>query len=43
MRLFICTAFFVLAVSALHAGPHTVQKGETIDDIAALYGITPDS
>ena len=42
MRFLLFPLLFFLTLTA-YAGPHTIQRGETFEDIALLYGIPVDS
>lgn len=42
MRFILFPLLFFLTLTA-YAGPHTIQRGETFEDIALLYGIPVDS
>ena len=42
MRILYCFWAFFCALS-VYAGPHTLQKGETLADVAKLYDISLDS
>lgn len=40
---FIRYIFALFCVSSVYAGPHTIQRGETLADVAKLYNISLDS